>query len=88
MTIQNRHRLRRQALRRNLKNISISPAQLYEKLNIDLIALTGDFLDRKKTIPKLITYLQVLYDLDGKYGIYAVLGNQDFVLRKRIQNIL
>lgn len=70
----------------HLENISISPAELYEKLNdeaIDLIALTGDFLDRKRTIPKLIPYLEVLNDLNAKYGIYAVLGNHDYVLRKK-----
>ena len=40
----------------HLENISISPDELYEKLKdepIDLIALTGDFLDRKRTIPNL-----------------------------------
>src|SRR5690625_2809344 len=44
----------------HLENISITPQNLYETLkteNIDLIALTGDFLDRKRTIPKLIPYL-------------------------------
>lgn len=70
----------------HLENISISPHELYETLkneSIDLIALTGDFLDRKRTIPKLIPYLEVLNDLNSKYGILAVLGNHDYVLRKR-----
>ena len=70
----------------HLENISISPTELYEKLkdeHIDLIALTGDFLDRKRTIPKLIPYLKVLNRLNAKYGIYAVLGNHDYVLRRR-----
>lgn len=68
----------------HLENISISPAQLYEKLKnerIDLIALTGDFLDRKRTIPKLVPYLKTLNQLNAKHGIYAVLGNHDYVLR-------
>lgn len=68
----------------HLENISITPTELYEKLkdeHIDLIALTGDFLDRKRTIPKLVPYLQVLNKLNVKYGIYAVLGNHDYVLR-------
>ncbi|MBM7587137.1 putative MPP superfamily phosphohydrolase [Bacillus pakistanensis] len=68
----------------HLENISISPIELYEKLkneSIDLIALTGDFLDRKRTIPKLVPYLQILNRLNAKYGIYAVLGNHDYVLR-------
>jgi uncharacterized protein len=69
----------------HLENISISPNELYEKLKdepIDLIALTGDFLDRKRTIPKLIPYLKVLNRLNATYGIYAVLGNHDYVLRR------
>jgi uncharacterized protein len=68
----------------HLENISISPVELYEKLkdeHIDLIALTGDFLDRKRTIPKLVPYLKILNKLNAKYGIYAVLGNHDYVLR-------
>ncbi|MCJ7842653.1 metallophosphoesterase [Lederbergia sp. NSJ-179] len=68
----------------HLENISISPDELYKKLKdepIDLIALTGDFLDRKRTIPKLVPYLKRLNELNTKYGIYAVLGNHDYVLR-------
>ncbi|GIP31563.1 putative metallophosphoesterase YkoQ [Paenibacillus sp. J2TS4] len=70
----------------HLENISISPKQLYDKLKdeqIDLIALTGDFLDRKRSIPKLIPYLQVLNRLKAKYGIYAVFGNHDYVLKRQ-----
>ncbi|MEH7504106.1 metallophosphoesterase [Neobacillus drentensis] len=68
----------------HLENISISPVELYEKLKdkpIDLIALTGDFLDRKRTIPNLVPYLKILNQLNAKHGIYAVLGNHDYVLR-------
>ncbi|RHW42068.1 metallophosphoesterase [Neobacillus notoginsengisoli] len=68
----------------HLENISISPDELYEKLKgekIDLIALTGDFLDRKRTIPKLPPYLKALRKLNAEYGMYAVLGNHDYVLR-------
>jgi len=70
----------------HLENISISPVQLYEKLkneSIDLIALTGDFLDRKRTISKLAPYLEVLNQLHAKHGIYAVFGNHDYVLSEK-----
>jgi predicted MPP superfamily phosphohydrolase len=69
----------------HLENISISPEELLEKLKdepIDIIALTGDFLDRKWTIPRLAPYLKALDHLNAKYGMYAVLGNHDYVLRK------
>jgi predicted MPP superfamily phosphohydrolase len=79
----------------HLENISISPEELYDKVkhqHIDLIALTGDFLDRKRTIPKLTQYLEVFQKLEPTYGTYAVFGNHDYVLRKepfqQLENLL
>ncbi|PLR79409.1 metallophosphoesterase [Bacillus sp. V3-13] len=75
----------------HLEHISISPEQLYDKLageTIDLIALTGDFLDRKRTIPKLIPYLKVLKRLNAPYGIYVVFGNHDYILKMEDFEIL
>lgn len=69
----------------HLENISISPSHLYSLLkeqHLDLIALTGDFLDRKRTIPKLLPYLKVFNKLNPKHGTYAVFGNHDYVLRQ------
>ncbi|MRG87112.1 metallophosphoesterase [Salinibacillus xinjiangensis] len=68
----------------HLENISITAEQLYEKIKhepIDLIALTGDFLDRKKSIPKLVPYLRVFNRLKPMYGTFAIYGNHDYVLR-------
>jgi hypothetical protein len=68
----------------HLENISVTPEELADKLKHekpDVIALTGDFLDRKRTIPKLIPYLQVFQDMKPAYGIYAVFGNHDYVLK-------
>ncbi|WP_374016348.1 metallophosphoesterase [Paenibacillus thiaminolyticus] len=68
----------------HLENISITPNQLFDRLadeQIDLIALTGDFLDRPRSIPKLVPYLEVLNRLQPKYGMYAVFGNHDYVLK-------
>ncbi|MBD8068061.1 metallophosphoesterase [Bacillus sp. PS06] len=68
----------------HLENISISPNKLYHLLQnekIDLIALTGDFLDRKRSIPKLVPYLEVLNKLKPTHGIFAVFGNHDYVLK-------
>lgn len=67
----------------HLENISITPEKVYESLrnqSIDLIALTGDFLDRKRSISKLVPYLKVFNELNPKHGIYAVFGNHDYVL--------
>ncbi|GAB3802758.1 metallophosphoesterase [Virgibacillus kimchii] len=68
----------------HLENISVSPDELAEKLKHekpDIIALTGDFLDRVRSIPKLIPYLQVLKNMQPAHGIYAVFGNHDYVLK-------
>ncbi|MBO8156373.1 MAG: metallophosphoesterase [Bacillaceae bacterium] len=70
----------------HLENISVTPETLYHHLkneSIDLIALTGDFLDRVRSIPKLIPYLQVFNQFSPAYGIYAVYGNHDYVLRRK-----
>lgn len=75
----------------HLENISLTPAQLADKLkkeSVDMIALTGDFLDRKRSIPKLLPYLNVLHELAPAYGIYAVLGNHDYVLKDQELNDL
>lgn len=68
----------------HLENISITPEELAKTISnqpVDLIALTGDFLDRKRSIPKLEAYLQVLKEVQPKYGIFAVFGNHDYVLK-------
>ncbi|MCF6095174.1 metallophosphoesterase [Microaerobacter geothermalis] len=69
----------------HMENISISPEHLYEQVKnkpIDLIALTGDYLDRAKNIDKFLTYVDVLKKLNPSYGIYVVFGNHDYILRK------
>lgn len=69
----------------HLENLSISAKQLSTMVahkQIDIIALTGDYLDRKRSIPKLIPYLEELNKLKPKYGMYAVFGNHDYFLRK------
>ncbi|OQO99087.1 metallophosphoesterase, partial [Geobacillus sp. 44B] len=51
----------------HLEKLSISPDYLYKKLKdepIDLIALTGDFLDRETSIPKFGPYLTALQKLN------------------------
>lgn len=70
----------------HIENLSISATEIYERFKnekFDLIALTGDFLDRKRSIPKLVPYLEALNKLNPQFGIYAVFGNHDYVLRKQ-----
>lgn len=75
----------------HLENISVSPEELYGMIAnqpVDLIALTGDFMDRKRSIPKLIPYLEVLNKVNSRYGMYAVFGNHDYVLKGKHFNKL
>ncbi|WP_199690149.1 MULTISPECIES: metallophosphoesterase [Clostridia] len=79
----------------HLENISVTPDRLIESIGshkIDIIALTGDFLDRKRSIPKLIPYLQALSKLQPVYGSFAVFGNHDYVLNEsnfvKLKNVL
>ncbi|RKQ29669.1 metallophosphoesterase [Oceanobacillus halophilus] len=75
----------------HIENISITPERLYHDLKgqpIDFIALTGDFLDRKRSIPRLQPYLDTFAKLNPKYGTYAVFGNHDYVLREKNFNNL
>lgn len=70
----------------HMENISISPDQLYEELReekIDLIALTGDYLDRSRNINKFLTYIDKLKELTTTHGIYVVFGNHDYVLKAK-----
>ena len=40
------------------------------------------------TIPKLVPYLKILNQLHAKHGIYAVLGNHDYVLHQKDLQVL
>jgi predicted MPP superfamily phosphohydrolase len=69
----------------HLENLSITPEALYNKvkdLNIDLIALTGDQIERKKNIAPFMKYIEVLKRINAPLGIYVVFGNHDYLLRK------
>lgn len=71
----------------HMEKISVSPEQLYDEIKnkeIDLIALTGDYLERVRNIDKFLRYLDVLHQIKPKYGIYTVFGNHDYLLRRKI----
>ena len=71
----------------HMENLSITPDQLFDQLKekqIDLIALTGDYLDKAKNIDKFLEYLHMLHKLHAKHGIYVVFGNHDYLLKNRI----
>lgn len=68
----------------HLELLSITPERLRFMLKdraFDLVAFTGDFLDRAKSIPKLNPFLQVIRELQPSAPMFAVLGNHDYVLK-------
>ncbi|MEJ8547713.1 metallophosphoesterase [Brevibacillus borstelensis] len=67
----------------HMENLSIKAEQIvrdYAARTIDLIAITGDLLDRAKNIPKAIRYVETVMSLQPRLGTYVVLGNHDYVL--------
>lgn len=68
----------------HMENLSITAEQVVAHFHdqpIDLIAITGDFLDRKRNIPKAIQFVQTIQQLQPKLGTFAVLGNHDYLLK-------
>ncbi|WP_047155242.1 metallophosphoesterase [Aneurinibacillus tyrosinisolvens] len=69
----------------HMENLSITSEALYDKikdLKIDLIALTGDQLERERNIQPFMEYIEALKRIHVPYGIYVVFGNHDYLLRK------
>ncbi len=67
----------------HMENISVKPDRIVEEMSgksIDLIAITGDLLDRAKNIPVAIQYVEELQKIKPKLGTYVVFGNHDYVL--------
>lgn len=76
----------------HMEKISITPEKLRQQIQhrpVDLIALTGDYLDKPESLDKLRPYLVVLKNVKPTLGIYAVLGNHDYVLEgENFSNLL
>ncbi|USG63812.1 metallophosphoesterase [Brevibacillus ruminantium] len=67
----------------HMENISVKAEQIvrdYSEESIDLIAITGDLLDRHKNIPKAVHYVETIMSLRPRLGTFVVLGNHDYVL--------
>nr|WP_188648412.1 metallophosphoesterase [Marinithermofilum abyssi] len=67
----------------HMEKLSITPEALLAQVKdepIDLIALTGDYLDTKRMINRFLKYIEALQTLKPRYGMYAVFGNHDYVI--------
>ncbi|GED66329.1 putative metallophosphoesterase YkoQ [Brevibacillus reuszeri] len=68
----------------HMENLSVDADHIVEKFSdqpIDLIAITGDLLDRQKNIPKAVAYVQTVMLLRPALGTFVVFGNHDYVLK-------
>lgn len=67
----------------HIENLSIDPLRIVRDFSgqpVDLIAITGDLLDRHKNIPKAVSYIEQLMQLQPALGTFVVFGNHDYVL--------
>lgn len=74
----------------HVERLSIKAEDLIAKCSskqIDMIALTGDFLDQVESIETFLTYLDHLVTLKPKYGVYAVFGNHDYVIKPHLPRL-
>lgn len=74
----------------HVEKLSVSAESLIaqcRKHPIDMIALTGDFLDRVKSKDTFLQYLEQIVSLKPRYGVYAVFGNHDYVIEPHLPEL-
>ncbi len=74
----------------HMEKLSISPTALLNRLRqepIDLIALTGDYLDTEPMRDRFLQYIKTLSSLKPRYGMYAVFGNHDYVIASHLPTL-
>lgn len=67
----------------HMENLSVDASDIVARFSsrpIDLIAITGDLLDRHKNIPRAVAFVQTVMRLEPALGTYVVFGNHDYVL--------
>lgn len=67
----------------HMENISITPERIVDDLageTVDILAITGDFLDRERNIPRAIAFVEKLQKCKPTLGTFVVFGNHDYVL--------
>jgi predicted MPP superfamily phosphohydrolase len=75
----------------HIEKLSVKPEKVIEMVGnetFDLIALTGDYLDRVKSIEDFLQFLRVIVTIPTRLGIYAVWGNHDWVIKEKHLAIL
>lgn len=71
----------------HIERLSIKPEKVVElvrQTSFDLIALTGDYLDKVTSIKPFLSFLEQICTIPSRYGIYAVWGNHDWVIAPQL----
>lgn len=71
----------------HIEKLSIDPDTLLDTIKdmpIDLIAITGDLLEKKDNIQSFMNYIDQLQRIAPPLGIYVVFGNHDYYLSEEI----
>jgi predicted MPP superfamily phosphohydrolase len=71
----------------HIEKLSVKPEKVLDMIGdepFDLIALTGDYLDRVKSIDRFIRFLKVIMQIPNRHGVYAVWGNHDWVIKDNL----
>jgi predicted MPP superfamily phosphohydrolase len=71
----------------HIEKMSVRPEKVLQMVGdepVDLIALTGDYLDRVKSIDRFIQFLEVIMLIPNRYGVYAVWGNHDWAIKDKL----
>jgi len=75
----------------HVEKLSVKPDKIKDLVGdqtFDLIALTGDYLDRVKSIDDFLAFLDGVVEIPNRLGIFAVWGNHDWVIKKEGLNLL
>lgn len=71
----------------HIEKLSVKPEKVLDMIGdepFDLIALTGDYLDRVKSIDRFIQFLKVIVQIPNRHGVFAVWGNHDWVIKDNL----
>ncbi|OEH86908.1 hypothetical protein BHU72_01205 [Desulfuribacillus stibiiarsenatis] len=75
----------------HMERISVTPEKMFEHIATtkpDMIVLTGDYLDQAENLPKWKLYMEQLANLKPRYGMFAVLGNHDYRIQDKVQELI
>lgn len=75
----------------HIENLSVSSDKVKKMIKhetFDLIALTGDYVDRVTSIDSFLDFLKGIMEIPTRFGVFAVWGNHDWLLKKDELNIL